>query len=136
MVNQSHLKQYKINDFNPDNKVIKLWWYNDRITFVPVIRTGEEESNFFQCRKFRGEGNASTYDHAVDFGYSSHDQIDFYEYGGLWNFWKNQTEDDSGKVLAGKISYPEGWIDNVVFHKWRTVTSLTLTLAVPTDTTI
>ena len=56
---------------------------------VPQVETGDGNSNFFQCRKFRGEGNADTYYHAIDFGYKNHDQVDFHEYGGKWNFYKN-----------------------------------------------
>ena len=55
----------------------------------PSIATGNTESSYFQSQKFRGEGNAATYYHAIDFGFASHNQVDFYEYGGLWNFWKN-----------------------------------------------
>ena len=55
----------------------------------PSIATGDATSSYFQSRKFRGEGNAATYYHAVDFGFAGHNQVDFYEYGGLWNFWKN-----------------------------------------------
>ena len=54
-----------------------------------IIETGTGDNNYFQSRKFRGEGNAATYYHAVDFGFAGHNQVDFYEYGGLWNFWKN-----------------------------------------------
>ena len=57
---------------------------------VPQVETGDGNSNFFQCRKFRGEGNADTYYHAIDFGYKNHDQVDFHEYGGIWNFFKNK----------------------------------------------
>ena len=54
-----------------------------------IIETGTGDNNYFQTKKFRGEGNAATYYHAVDFGFAGHNQVDFYEYGGLWNFWKN-----------------------------------------------
>lgn len=54
-----------------------------------IIETGTGDNNYFQSRKFRGEGNAATYYHAVDFGFAGHNQVDFYEYGGIWNFWKN-----------------------------------------------
>lgn len=53
------------------------------------IETGTAAANYFQARKFRGEGDASSYYHAIDFGYASHNQVDFYEYGGIWNFWRN-----------------------------------------------
>ena len=55
----------------------------------PYIATGNTTSSYFQSRKFRGEGNAATYYHAVDFGFAGHNQVDFFEYGGIWNFWKN-----------------------------------------------
>ena len=51
-----------------------------------IIETGTGDNNYFQSRKFRGEGNAATYYHAVDFGFAGHNQVDFYEYGGVWNF--------------------------------------------------
>lgn len=76
------------------------------------FQTGEGEANYFQCRKFRGEGNADTYYHAIDFGYAGHDQVDFYEYGGVWNFWKN-TSSDVGGTLVGSIR-STGWNGNVV----------------------
>lgn len=80
---------------------------------VPIVQTGSTDANYFQTRKMRGEGSASTYYHAIDFGYAGHNQVDFYEYGGLWNFYKNTTADGSGKVLVGKIS-ANGWEGNVV----------------------
>ena len=74
---------------------------------APQIETGAADTNYFQSRKFRGEGDASTYYHAIDFGYANHDQVDFYEYGGLWNFYKN-TSSTKGGTLCGKISI-NGW---------------------------
>lgn len=74
---------------------------------APQIETGSDDTNYFQSRKFRGEGDASTYYHAIDFGYANHDQVDFYEYGGLWNFYKN-TSSTKGGTLCGKIS-SNGW---------------------------
>lgn len=69
-----------------------------------AIETGTATSNYFQSRKFRGEGTASTYYHAIDFGYANHDHVDFYEYGGIWNFWKNTsataTSDASNRVAS------------------------------------
>ena len=71
---------------------------------APIIQTGTASSNYFQSQKFRGEGNASSYYHAVDFGYSGHNQVDFYEYGGTFNFWKNEnstaTSDASNRVAS------------------------------------
>ena len=64
---------------------------------APKIETGSGDTNYFQSRKFRGEGDAATYYHAVDFGYQNHDRVDFHEYGGIWNFFKNT----SGKANEG-----------------------------------
>lgn len=58
---------------------------------APKIETGTGANNYFQSQKFRGQGDASSYYHAIDFGYGGHDQVDFYEYGGVWNFWKNTS---------------------------------------------
>ncbi len=72
------------------------------------FQTGTGESNYFQCRKFRGEGNANSYYHAIDFGYSGHDSVDFYEYDPNWNFYKCTTGTKSGAVLVGSIN-GNGW---------------------------
>ena len=58
---------------------------------APKVETGTNANSYFQSRKFRGQGNASEYRHAIDFGYAGHDQVDFYEYGGKYNFWQNQS---------------------------------------------
>lgn len=72
------------------------------------FRTGTGAANYFQCRKFRGEGDANTYYHAVDFGCSGHDSVDFYEYDPNWNFYKCTTGTKSGAVLVGNIN-GNGW---------------------------
>lgn len=72
------------------------------------FQTGTGENNYFQCRKFRGEGNANSYYHAIDFGYSGHDSVDFYEYDPNWNFYKCTTGTKSGAVLVGNIN-GNGW---------------------------
>ena len=72
------------------------------------FQTGTGEANYFQCRKFRGEGNANSYYHAIDFGYSGHDSVDFYEYDPNWNFYKCTTGTKSGAVLVGNIN-GNGW---------------------------
>lgn len=71
---------------------------------APNFQTG----TYFQCRKFRGEGDANTYYHAVDFGYSGHDSVDFYEYDPNWRFYKCTTGTKSGAVLVGNIN-ENGW---------------------------
>ena len=72
-----------------------------------TIGTGSDANNYFQSQKIRGEGDANTYYHAVDFGYAGHDQVDFYEYGGVWNFYRNQQADTSAKKLLFGIN-PSG----------------------------
>ena len=75
---------------------------------APNFQTGSGTSNYFQCRKFRGEGDAGTYYHAIDFGYSGHDSVDFYEYDASWNFYQCTTGTKSGAVLVGNIN-GNGW---------------------------
>lgn len=75
---------------------------------APNFQTGTGATNYFQCRKFRGEGDANTYYHALDFGYSGHDSVDFYEYDPNWNFYKCTTGTKSGAVLVGNIN-GNGW---------------------------
>lgn len=69
-----------------------------------TIATGTNASSYFQSRKFRGQGDANTYNHAVDFGYAGHDRLDFYEYGGVFNFWVNRgtpkLEGDGNRVAS------------------------------------
>lgn len=72
------------------------------------FQTGTGATNYFQCRKFRGEGDSTSYYHAIDFGYSGHDSVDFYEYDPNWNFYKCTTGTKSGAVLVGKIN-GSGW---------------------------
>lgn len=75
---------------------------------APNFQTGAAADNYFQCRRFRGEGDANSYYHAIDFGYSGHDSVDFYEYDPNWNFYKCLTGTKSGAVLVGNIN-GNGW---------------------------
>ena len=75
---------------------------------APYIATGTNETNYFQSKKFRGEGNANTYYHAVDFGYAGHNQVDFHEYGGIWNFYQNTKGTAADGVLVASIQ-PNGF---------------------------
>lgn len=79
---------------------------------APYIATGAEEANYFQSRKFRGEGNANTYYHAVDFGYAGHNQVDFHEYGGTWNFYENTKGTAADGKLVASIK-PDGFHGNL-----------------------
>lgn len=72
------------------------------------FQTGTGTANYFQCRKFRGEGDANSYYHAIDFGYSGHDSVDFYEYDANWNFYQCTTGTKDGAVLVGNID-GNGW---------------------------
>lgn len=72
------------------------------------FQTGTGATSYFQCRKFRGEGDDNSYYHAIDFGYSGHDSVDFYEYDPSWNFYKCTTGTKSGAVLIGNIN-GNGW---------------------------
>lgn len=74
---------------------------------APNISTGNAAENYFQSQKFRGEGNADTYYHAVDFGYAGHNQVDFHEYGGVYNFRQNTVGSSDGGVLVGAFT-PDG----------------------------
>lgn len=42
--------------------------------------------------------------HRLDLGYSGFNQFDFYEFGGVYNFYKSTTSDARDKVLLFKIS--------------------------------
>lgn len=77
---------------------------------APYIETGSNANNYFQCQKFRGQGNASTYNHAIDFGYSGHDRVDFYEYGGVFNFWRNSQSTATSAPANRVISLQVGKI--------------------------
>ena len=80
---------------------------------VPQVMTGTNAANYFQCQKFRGQGDAATYYHALDYGYSGHDRWDFYEYGGIYQFHMHkQAAQDEGDTILGTIN-SNGWEGNV-----------------------
>lgn len=85
---------------------------NEGLFTAPYIATGTEETNYFQSKKFRGEGNANTYYHAVDFGYAGHNQVDFHEYGGTWNFYENTKGTAADGKLVASIK-PDGFHGNL-----------------------
>lgn len=85
---------------------------NKGLFTAPYIATGLDGSHYFQGAKFRGEGDANTYYHAVDFGYAGHNQVDFHEYGGIWNFYQNT----GGAAADGKLVVsikPDGFHGNL-----------------------
>lgn len=79
---------------------------------APYIATGTDKTHYFQSRKFRGEGDADTYYHAIDFGYSGHNQVDFHEYGGIWNFYENTKGTAADGKLVASIK-PDGFHGNL-----------------------
>lgn len=75
-----------------------------------VVQTGSGADNYFQCRKFRGEGDANTYYHAIDFGYSGHNKVEFYDYGGEYIFYQNTQANNSNptellRITPSSITY-------------------------------
>lgn len=77
---------------------------------VNTVQTGTGANNYFQCQKFRGEGDANTYYHAIDFGYAGHNQVDFHEYGGIYTFYQNAGGSQAGgtellKITPSDITY-------------------------------
>ena len=83
---------------------------------APSFQTGTGDANYFQCRKFRGEGDADNYYHAVDFGYAGHNQVDFYEYGGKYVFHRHQqAAKSSGDAVIGEIN-GNGFVGKVNGH--------------------
>ena len=85
---------------------------NTGLFTAPYIATGTNKTHYFQSKKFRSEGNADTYYHAIDFGYSGHDQVDFHEYGGIWNFYRNTKGTAADGKLVASIQ-PNGFHGNL-----------------------
>ena len=104
---------------------------NTGLFTAPYIATGTNETNYFQSKKFRGEGDANTYYHAVDFGYAGHNQVDFHEYGGTWNFYENTKGTAADGKLVASIK-PDGFHGNLKGNadtatKFASAQSITLT---------
>lgn len=104
---------------------------NTGLFTAPYIATGLDGSHYFQGAKFRGEGDANTYYHAVDFGYAGHNRVDFHEQGGTWNFYKNTKGTAAGGELVASIK-PDGFHGNLKGNadtatKFASAQSITLT---------
>lgn len=83
---------------------------------TPIVETGSTAQSYFQTERLRGQGNADAYYHAIDFGKSNHNQVDFYEYGGVFNFHKHTGATiDTGDTLLGTINN-KGWDGKVNNH--------------------
>lgn len=89
---------------NPQTYSNSNVYVTNGLLFAPQIQTGTAATSYFQSQKFRGQGDAASYYHAIDFGYAGHNQVDFYEYGGVWNFWLNKaaaaTSDAANRVAS------------------------------------
>lgn len=101
---------------------VNFTYKNSGLTFNPStgilnsakIETGSAATSYFQSQRFRGEGDAATYFHAVDFGYAGHNRVDFYEYGGIYCFHQHTASAvGSGDTVLGTIT-ANGWEGNVV----------------------
>lgn len=96
---------------------VELSNVGDIVTFVKASNVGEGiflmsgNRNFLSISKLRGEGNADTYYHAIDMSSPTKNTVDFYEYHALWNFYQNQTADNSSRTLVGAIT-PTGYQGN------------------------
>ena len=91
-------------------------------------------SNYFTTPSMAGEGDLSTYYHRVDFGHSGVNQFDFYEYGGIYNFYQNQSTGKDKAVLLGRITL-NGWEGNVTGNLSGNATTATaLTTSAGTST--
>lgn len=75
-----------------DAKKNALTVSNSGIISAPKFETGSSADSYFQSRRFRGEGNADNYYHAIDFGYPGKDGVQFYEWNGAYDFYFNQHE--------------------------------------------
>lgn len=62
-----------------------------------------EATKYFVTPSMVGEGDTSTYYHRVDFGKSGSNKVDFYEYGGVWNFYKNTAAGKDKATLVASI---------------------------------
>lgn len=97
--------------------MVELSNVGDIVTFVKASNVGNGillmsgNRNFLTISKLRGEGNADTYYHAIDMSSPTKDTVDFYEYHARWNFYQNQTADNSSRALVGAIT-PTGYQGN------------------------
>lgn len=100
--------QSKVIKSTLDNKVNKSGdTMTGRLAAPEVAAT-----DYFVTPAMVGEGNKTKYYHRVDFGYAGHNQVDFYEYGGIWNFYQNTSGMEEDKILVGSIQ-PDGFHGNL-----------------------
>lgn len=113
--------------------MVELSNVGDIVTFVKVSNVGNGiflmsgNRNFLHIDKLRGEGNADTYYHAIDMSSPTKDTVDFYEYHARWNFYQNQTADNSSRALVGAIT-PTGYQGNAQLSGTPTAPTVDKTL--------
>lgn len=117
------------------NQRIRFSQNGDTITFTKcasltangaIVLSGS--SNFTHIDKIRGEGDADVYYHGIDMSSSSKNTVDFYEYSARWNFYQNQTADNSSRALVGAIT-PTGYQGNAQLSGTPTAPTVDKTLA-------
>lgn len=91
---------------------------------APILKA----SSYFNTPTMVGEGDNTKYYHRVDFGYSGKNTVDFYEYGGVYNFYKNTAGTKDKAELIGSIQ-SDGFHGNIIGNattatnvKWSGVT--------------
>lgn len=113
--------------------MVELSNVGDIVTFVKASNVGNGiflmsgNRNFLHIDKLRGEGNADTYYHAIDMSSPTKDTVDFYEYHARWNFYQNQTADNSSRALVGAIT-PTGYQGNAQLSGTPTAPTVDKTL--------
>lgn len=113
--------------------MVELSNVGDIVTFVKASNVGKGiflmsgNRNFLHIDKLRGEGNADTYYHAIDMSSPTKDTVDFYEYHARWNFYQNQTADNSSRALVGAIT-PTGYQGNAQLSGTPTAPTVDKTL--------
>lgn len=113
--------------------MVELSNVGDIVTFVKASNVGNGiflmsgNRNFLHIDKLRGEGNADTYYHAIDMSSPTKDTVDFYEYHARWNFYQNQTADNSSRTLVGAIT-PTGYQGNAQLSGTPTAPTVDKTL--------
>ena len=87
--------------------------------------------NFLQTPYLTGESKGSTWQfkkaHGIQIGIPGHDYLNFYEFGGVFNFYKTKdvyNQESGDGTLCGKIT-ENGWVGNVVGNVTGNSTSAT-----------
>lgn len=100
------------------NQRIRFSQNGDTVTFTKCVSLTDNGAivlsgspDFTHIDKIRGEGDADVYYHGIDMSSPSKNTVDFYEYHALWNFYQNQTADNSSRTLVGAIT-PTGYQGN------------------------